>query len=357
MKYFMIAGEPSGDLHGSSLMNEIRKQDDAAVFRGMGGAKMKHSGLDMVADIADNSIMGFWEVLIKIWKIKTLIDLLKSSMLQFQPDKVILIDYGGLNLRMARFAKSQNLEVHYYIPPKVWAWNEKRVHKIRKYTDQAYVIFPFEEEYFRKHNVAAHYVGNPVVQLVEDFQRKYSESRRLDNQIALLPGSRPQEIRRMLPVMLAMTPRFRNYQFVVAATNEQVIATMNLPENVKIVADDTYEVLRTSRIAVVTSGTANLEAALLDTPQIVVYKANPISYFIARNLIKVRYISPVNLILDKLVCTELIQNKFNAVDLEREVENLLMEENASRVMKGYGELRKQLGEKDAAFEAARSICN
>ncbi|MBI1305387.1 MAG: lipid-A-disaccharide synthase [Bacteroidetes bacterium] len=355
MKYFVIAGEASGDLHGSRLIRAIKKLDETAEFRGMGGDMMIEAGLDPIAHIREFSIMGFVEVLLKFVSIRKLFKRTESAISDFKPDKVILIDYGGFNLRMAKRVKKMGIPVHYYILPKVWAWNEGRVKKIRDFVDFAYVIFPFEEKWFKQRGVNAMYVGNPVVSTIETYRSVAGKTEPSENHIALLPGSRKQEIQRILPVMLLVAERFTNFEFTIAIREKSELIPETLPSNVRVETGNTYHTVMTSRLALVTSGTANLETAMLNTPQVVLYKASPLSYWIGKRVVKVKFISPVNLILNRALITELIQTDCNLINLERETERLLDGESANNIRAGYAELTEMLTSKDAAMETASAI--
>lgn len=354
MKYFIIAGEASGDLHGAHLAKEIFLLDPTAEMLGMGGDLMKKEGVQLAVDYSAYSFMGFVEVIRNLGKIKRLIKTIKKKITAFNPDKIILIDYGGFNLKIAKFCKERGIETHFYILPKVWAWNEKRVIKIRKYVDFGYCIFPFEEAYFTGHDVNASYVGNPVVEQILAFKKLHPTVAKKD-QIALLPGSRAQEVSRIMPTMLQYAKTRPEIHFVVAAHNKNLFADFTFPPNVTFSTSGTYTTVYESKAAVVTSGTANLETALLGCPQVVCYKANGLSYMIGKRLVKIKYISPVNLILDKLVIQELIQADFNVVHLDKEVAELLKPEQAELIGKDYLKLWDVLSKKSAAKETAIKI--
>jgi len=355
MRYFIIAGEASGDLHASSLMNEIRGLDSNAEFKGMGGPQMIHEGLNVVHHMDEMNFMGFYEVVRNLRRVNKVLKHMKNALKDFKPDKLILVDYGGFNLRMAKYAKKIGIEVHFYILPKVWAWNEGRIKKIKKFVDKGYVIFPFEEEYFRRGGVDATYCGNPTVEGLSKFLESEFQKKVNDKQIALLPGSRPQEIERILSTMLSIVSSFANYQFVIAIGNNAHLLPEKLPANVTAMTGSTYSIVHTSKAAIVTSGTANLETALLMTPQIVVYKANPLSFFIGKRLVKVKFISPVNLILNKALLTELIQNDCNQVTLTKALEEVLDSTKSNEILDGYKQLQNQLGETHPSKEVASRI--
>jgi lipid-A-disaccharide synthase len=357
-KIYLIAGEVSGDLHGGKLVSALKRLDDAAQFFGVGGSNMKAQGQMQVIDIKSFSIMGFWEVLTKIFQIKRLFQLVKQDILDKQPNKVVLIDYGGFNLRMAKFCKAHAIETHFYILPKVWAWNEKRVYKLVKYVDHAYAIFPFEEAYFQKFGLNCTYVGNPVNDSVSDYLKRVEgiEKNAEESYIALLPGSRDQELKRILPSMLEAATLKPEASFVIALqADNQILKSMDIPSNVKIIVGKTYEVVRGADCALVTSGTANLEAALLNIPQIVCYKANPLSYAIGKRVVKIKYISPVNLILDRALVPEVLQNDLNGLHLSCLLDDLQQSQNRARILAGYMELSVLLGNQRVDEHVAQLI--
>jgi lipid-A-disaccharide synthase len=356
VKYFIIAGEASGDLHASNLVTQIRHLDPTAEIRGMGGPLMARAGVDCVVDYSDYSFMGLIEVVQNLGKIRRLFHTIKHEITTWQPDKVLLVDYGGFNLKIAKFCKRLGVQTHFYILPKVWAWNEKRVVKIRDNVDFGYCIFPFEEDYFTGHGVNAQYVGNPVVEQIQNYLKENDNLVRQDY-IALLPGSRNQEIKYILPIMIAYAETRKDLSFVVAMHNKKLFEGYVFPDNIRISENDTYTIVALAKAAIVTSGTANLETALLNTPQVVCYKANAISYAIGKRLVKIKYVSPVNLILDKLVIPELLQDTFNVVHLGKEVNALLSAETADRIRTDYSALWKTLGSSSAALNTAKQIVN
>jgi lipid-A-disaccharide synthase len=376
MKYYIIAGEASGDLHGSNLIKELRKLDNAAQIRCWGGDKMQEAGGELVKHYRDLAFMGFTEVLMNLRTIFRNLRFCKEDILQYKPDVLILIDYPGFNLRIAKWAKQQGLRIIYYISPQVWAWKENRVKMMKQCIDKMLVILPFEKDYFRdKWNWEVEYVGHP---LVEEIERHKAQGSRLKGQgtrlkgqgtrlkgqdtgdkaqevdrpvIALLPGSRKQEILKKLPIMLEVSKSFPNYQFIVAKA----------PGVEEAFYDDllkpTYDLLLQSSAALVTSGTATLETALFGVPEVVCYKGSSISYQIAKRVIKVKYISLVNLIMDKLVVKELIQHELTPENLRRELTGLLTDTSKiETVQKDYAELKRILSEGgNASAAAARSI--
>ncbi len=355
MKYFLIAGEASGDLHGADVVSEIRGLDKDAQIVGMGGDKMKSAGTKLIVSYKEYSFMGFVEVLFNLRKIKKLFTIVKQSILDNKPDRVVLIDYGGFNLKIAKFCHELSIPTHFYILPKTWAWNEKRVLKIKKYVDKGYCIFPFEEEYFKGHGINASYVGNPVQHQIQEYLSNRKDTTRIEKQIALLPGSRKQEIERITPRMLEFAKTRKDLSFVLAAHDREAYGTFTFPHNVRFSDKSTYDIVAESQAAIVTSGTANLETALLNTPQVVVYVANSISYAIGKRLVRLKYISPVNLIMDKLVIKELIQDDYNIVTLESEVNRLLDTKTSKMMTSNYQELKTILGNNSAAHEVAKSI--
>lgn len=347
----MIAGEASGDLHASNLIRELKKLDTAAEFRCWGGDLMQQQGATIVKHYRELAFMGFVEVLMNLRTIFKNLRFCKEDLLQYQPDTLILVDYPGFNLRIAEWAKQQGIKVVYYISPQVWAWKESRVKKMRQTIDKMLVILPFEQHYFReKWNWEVEYVGHPLVQVIENERAKPDRAPMSDKPIvALLPGSRKQEILKKLPIMLEVAPKFPGHQFIIAKApsieDEFYNALIKNYPNVSWVSNRTYDLLSQSAAALVTSGTATLETALFEVPEIVCYKGSNISYQIAKRVIKVKYISLVNLIMDKLVVKELIQHELTVDNLVYELRNLL--ENPNR--------KKQLAEDYKALKAALSF--
>jgi lipid-A-disaccharide synthase len=360
LKYYIIAGERSGDMHAASLMRELKIQDPDATFRCWGGDMMQAAGGVLVRHYKDMAFMGFLEAAANTFKIVQFLRECKADILQFKPDVVILVDYAGFNLRIAKFAKEQGLKVFYYISPKIWAWNQGRVHTIKKLVDRMFVILPFEKEFYNKFEYRVDYIGNPIMDTVRNHQASPDFIRRnhLNPKpiIAVLPGSRKQEIESILFIMLSVLPAFREYQFVVAAVsnlNQSYYENFNRDPNIKIVYDQTYDLLANSQAALVTSGTATLETALFDVPQVVCYTTSLISYWIGRAVIKVPYISLVNLIADKPVVTELIQNSLTGRNIISELKKILFDKTFIHKQKaGYREIREKLGEANSAARAA-----
>lgn len=329
MNYYIIAGEASGDLHGSNLIKELHRQDSSASIRCWGGDKMQEAGATLVKHYRDLAFMGFVEVLKNINTIFKNLSFCKEDILQHKPDVLVLIDYPGFNLRIAKWAKENNIRVIYYISPQVWAWKENRVKMMKQCIDKMLVILPFEKEYYKnKWNWDVEYTGHPLLEEVENYQSE-KVSNRFSNKavIALLPGSRKQEILKKLPVMLEVSKEFPSYQFIVAkapGVDDSFYAELiKDSSNVSSVSNETYSLLRQSTAALVTSGTATLETALFNVPQVVCYKGNEVSYQIAKRLINIKYISLVNLIMDKEVVKELIQHEMNAANLSVELRKIL----------------------------------
>ncbi|MGI9593766.1 MAG: lipid-A-disaccharide synthase [Patiriisocius sp.] len=353
MKYYIIAGEASGDLHGANLIKSIKAKDPKASFRFWGGDLMQQQTNGLVKHYRDLAFMGFIEVLFNLRTIFKNISICKKDITSFQPDVIIFIDYPGFNLRIAKWAKKEGFKTHYYISPQIWAWKEGRIKDIKTDVDAMYVILPFEKDFYQdKHNYPVHFVGHPLIDAISDREpitlEAFAAAHRLDQRpiIALLPGSRKQEISKMLDVMLSITEDFANYQFVIAGAPSQE-ASFYAPflhkQNVHLLLNKTYDLLSVSHAAIVTSGTATLETALFKVPQVVCYKANPISVAIARQVVKLKFISLVNLILDKEVVTELIQGDFNTQRLSEEVNKILNTDNRVSLLESYDDLEQKLG--------------
>ena len=366
MKYYLIAGEASGDLHGSNLIKQIRVLDSNAQVRCWGGDKMEATGATLVKHYKDLAFMGFAEVIKNLPAILRNIKFCKNDIAAFHPDVIIFIDYPGFNLRMAKWAKENNYKTVFYISPQVWAWKENRVPKMKKTIDKMIVILPFEKEYYKsKWNWDVDYVGHPLVQVIEEFKRSELETQnpklKTQNYIALLPSSRKQEIAKKLPIMLAVSKAFPQHQFVLAKAqaidDEFYAAFMQRYTNVSSVRNKTYELLMQSTAALVTSGTATLETALFDVPEVVCYKGSNVSYQIAKRVIKIKYISLVNLIMDKLVVKELIQNDLTVSNLTSELTELLFDyKRQEQLKKDYADLKNILSAGgNASANAAKII--
>lgn len=365
MKYYIIAGEASGDLHGSNLIKELIKLDGSADIRAWGGDMMEAAGATIIKHFRDLAFMGFVEVVMNLRTIFRNLDFCKKDILEFQPDVLILIDYPGFNIRIAKWARQQGLKIVYYISPQVWAWKENRVKTIKASVDKMLVILPFEKEFYRKWNFEVEYVGHPLVEVVDEWQKKKVQPIPTSGKeiIALLPGSRKQEILKKLPVMLETSRYFPAYEFVVAKApgldDSFYDALLAGYSNVKTVSGKTYDLLMQSKAALVTSGTATLETALFGVPEVVCYKGSPISYEIAKRVIKIKYISLVNLIMDKLVVKELIQNDLTPDNLKRELTDILTNnQRLAQIKTDYANLRSLLSEGGhASSNAARAINN
>ncbi len=354
-KLYIIAGEDSGDLHGSNLIKALRAKVPLAV-RGIGGDNMQAQGVELVAHIKDTNFMGFVEILRNINKIRKLFRTIKSDIINWKPDAVVLIDYPGFNLRMAKFIHQLGIKVLYYISPQVWAWKKGRVKKIKKYTDRMLVILPFEQAFYAREGVEVDFVGHPLLDVI-DLQTNAQEAAGKPI-VALLPGSRKQEIHRMLPVMLALADHFPSYQFVIAGAPsqekefyQQLIGHSDLG----LVMNQTYQLLAKASYAIVTSGTATLETALFRVPEIVCYKGSAISYFIGKRLVKVEFISLVNLILGRKAVAELIQYEYTVDKVAHQLKRLMQVDTQKHLFKDYDELREKLGNKGASKRAATVI--
>ena len=364
MKYYIISGEASGDLHGSNLIHALREKDPKAEFRGWGGDLMQAQGMDLVAHYRDLAFMGFIEVVFNLSTILGNIKRCKKDIETYRPDVLILIDYPGFNMRIARWAKQQNIPVHYYIAPQAWAWKENRVKDIRRDVTALYVILPFEEAFFDQRGCPVHYVGHPLRDAIDlktaIDQAQFRVNHGLDKRpiIALLPGSRKQEIAAMLPIMASITDEFPNYQFVIGAPSIDLNFYQRIlnQTKIKVVTQETYTILNVAHAAMVTSGTATLETALLKVPQVVCYKGNWLSYAIARRIIKLSYISLVNLILDRQAVPELIQGDFNRQTLVAHLRSILSDQGRTQQLKSYDQLLEALGPKGASKRVAALIC-
>jgi lipid-A-disaccharide synthase len=366
MKYYIIAGEASGDLHASNLMEEIKKKDPRAHFRCWGGDRMQAGGAELVKHIRDLAFMGFAEVVLNLRTIYANFRLCKRDLLAWKPDVLILVDYPGFNMRMAAFAKAHGIPVVYYVSPQIWAWNQGRVKKIRRTVDRMLVILPFEKAFYARFGMEVDYVGHPLLDALETpgTERQldgFRKRNRLPDKplVAILPGSREQEISRLLPGMLAASKNFPSFHFVVAGLSMLPAANyahVPLPENVSLVFDQTHALLSCAEAALVTSGTATLETALFEVPMVVCYKAGRVSYHIARKLVKVKYISLVNLVMDQELVRELIQDEFNEKAVSGELSRLLTDTvYRTRMLSGYTEMKAVLGGRGASERAAGII--
>ncbi|CAN5459890.1 lipid-A-disaccharide synthase [soil metagenome] len=367
MKYYVIAGEASGDMHAANLMKELKRFDAAADFRFWGGDLMEREGGKLVKHYRDLAFMGFTEVIMNLRTILRNIEFCKSDLLKHKPDALILVDYPGFNLRIAEFAKKQGIKVFYYISPQIWAWKQSRVHKIKRIVDKMYVILPFEKEFYKKFDYEVEFVGHPLLDEIENIkaQSKALNDFTMDNKltekpiIALLPGSRRQEISVMLPLMLSVVESFPDFQFVIAAAPsvpEKFLSEIIGNKKVGVVSGQTYSLLTHATAALVTSGTATLETALFGVPEVVCYKGGWISYSIARLLIKVDYISLVNLIMNREVVKELIQNELNSSSLKDELNAIIKDQQKNKTMRAdFIALKEMLGGPGASAKTAEHI--
>jgi lipid-A-disaccharide synthase len=365
MKYYIIAGEASGDLHGSNLMKALFEEDSKADIRFWGGDLMQSVGGTLVKHYKELAFMGFAEVIMNLGTILNNIKFCKADISKFKPDVIIFIDYPGFNMRIAKWAKERNIKTHYYISPQIWAWKENRIKAIKRDFEKLYVILPFEKDFYeKKHHFPVEFVGHPLIDAIHNRPKldeaKFRKENNLDEKpiIALLPGSRKQEISKMLEQMLAVVDDFKDYQFVIAGAPGQELSYYEQflkKKSVHLIANKTYDLLSVSIAALVTSGTATLETALHKVPEIVCYKGNWISYQIAKRIITLKYISLVNLIMDKEVVTELIQDQCNKKRIKEELHKLLQPENRSRMLGEYELLEQKLGGDGASKKVAHLI--
>lgn len=360
MKYYIIAGERSGDLHASNLVKALKGQDSQAVFRGIGGDYLQAEGVSLLFHYQEISFMGFLEVISNLSAIKKALKKCKEDLSKYQPDVLILVDFAGFNLRVAKFAKENNLKVFYYISPKIWAWNQNRAFRVKQLVDRMFVILPFEKDFYRKFEYDVDYVGNPVYDAIgaHSPNPEFKIQNTLSDKpvIAILPGSRKQEVLSMLDIMVNIIPYFKDHEFVIAAVS-------NLPRSfyepfnkkgIKVVYDQTYDLLSVAETAVVTSGTATLETALFEVPQVVCYRTSGFTYTIAKMLIKVKYISLVNLVAGEEVVKELIQKEFTQENLINELNKITGDKiNRDLQLEGYKKVKSILGSIGASEKAAR----
>jgi lipid-A-disaccharide synthase len=366
MKYYIIAGEASGDLHASNLMKGLREVDSQAQFRVWGGDLMQAQGGVVVRHIRDLAFMGVWEVLKNLRTIFGHLALCERDLMSFRPDVLILVDYPGFNLKMARFAHKQGLPTFYYIAPKIWAWKESRIHTIRKFVDRLFVIFPFEVSYYDQHQMSVVYEGNPLKDAIADYLRQaetreaFMARHQLPDKplIALIPGSRHQELKWILPEMIQLVPRFPGYQFVVSGVpsiERSVYDSLMQGAALPLIFGETYNLMNFAQAAVVTSGTATLETALFGTPQVVVYKTSPVTYAIGRPFVHIEFFSLVNIIMKRQVVKELLQFGLPG-DMERELRRLLYDEDyRARMLQEYQTLQQSLGEPGVSRRVAAQM--
>ncbi|HRX10907.1 MAG TPA: lipid-A-disaccharide synthase [Draconibacterium sp.] len=370
MKYYLIAGEASGDLHGSNLMKELKTADKNAEFRFFGGDLMQAVGGKLVKHYREMAFMGIVNVLLNLKTINRNLKFCKTDLLEFNPDVLILIDYPGFNLRIAEFAKQNNIKVFYYISPKVWAWKEYRVKKIKNVVDEMFTIFPFETEFYKKYNFDVHYVGNPLLDSISEFNKTalskndFVARNNFDNRkiVALLAGSRIQEIKNTLPLMVEISKLFPTFQFVVAGVKSIDIELYkeylkDFP--VKLIFDQTYDLLNNSHTALVTSGTASLETALFNVPQTVIYKMEggwPVDIVMRNFVLKTVGVALPNIILNKIIVSEYIQMKMTLKNVKAEMEKLLFnEEYREKIFENYKRLMELMGEPGSSKRAAQKM--
>ena len=365
MKYYIIAGEASGDLHGANLMKNLYKEDPNAEIRFWGGDLMQNVGGTLVKHYRELAFMGFLEVILNLKTILNNIKICKKDIEQFNPDYIIFIDYPGFNMRIATWAKERNIPTHYYISPQIWAWKENRIKAIKRDVDFMYVILPFEKEFYEnKHNFPVTFVGHPLIDAIQDRENISIEKFRTEHDlsekpiIALLPGSRKQEITKMLSIMLSVVSDFPEYQFVIAGAPSQDFEFYEPflnKKNIKFISNKTYDLLSVSHAALVTSGTATLETALFKVPEVVCYKGSWVSYQIAKRIITLKYISLVNLIMDKEVVKELIQDELNTKNLKIELKKITEGKDRDLMLENYQLLESKLGGSGASAKTAHLI--
>ena len=361
-KIYIISGERSGDMHASNLVLALNELDAKIQFRGMGGSYSKEAGVELALDYQDVALMGFIEVIFGFRKVLKYLRWIKKDLISYRPDVLVLVDFGGFNMKIASFAKKLGIPVHYYIPPKVWAWNQNRAYALKESVDQVYSILPFEPAFFEKFGMKVHYVGNPLLDEIKKFKAHdfFYQKNELSYQpiVALLPGSRTQEVLGMLAKMIALVKDFPQVQFVVAGVDSlpASVYELALAQGIRVIYNQTYDLLSHAVASVVTSGTATLETALFNVPQVVVYKTSWISYQIGRRLIRVPYISLPNLIADRQVVRELIQDDFSSINLKEELNRLVSDASyRNEIQSGYTQIRSRIGEESASQQTAQLI--
>ncbi len=365
MKYYIIAGEPSGDLQASFLVKELKNADESAQIRCFGGDLMEQQGATVVKHYRELAFMGVEQVLLNLRTIFKNMAFCKEDILRYEPDVLILVDYPGFNLKIAKWAKANNIKVFYYISPKIWAWNQKRVHKIKKIIDKMFVILPFEKDFYAKFNYDVDFVGHPLLDSIPMKEKStfsdFCTTHQLNSKpiIAILPGSRKQEITDMLTIMLSVVDSFPDYQFVIAGAPSQKLEFYQqfLTKDIAIIENKTYDLLQHSYAALVVSGTANLETALFKVPQVVCYKTGKLFYALAKIVILIPFISLVNLIMDKEICKELIQKELNTDNLTKELNKIIDESSRKTMLENYEILHQKLGGSGASKKAAELIVN
>ena len=357
MKIYIITGEKSGDQHASQIVNELKKQYNNIQVRAWGGNALESYNVKIDKHIKEINYMGFWYVIKNVFQIFKNLRQCKQNILDFSPDLILLVDYPGFNLKIAEFANKNNFKIFYYISPKIWAWKSSRIKKIKKYIDKMFIIFPFEKKYYLDRGVDVNYFGNPVLEYISNnkFNQIYSDK----PIISLLPGSRKQEIERVLPIMLEATKFFPDYNFIISATNTFSVdyyQEYTKGYSVDILFDKQYDLLYSSKASIVTSGTSTLEAALMNIPQIACYKTSIFSYFFAKLLVKIKYISLVNILLGKNAVVELIQNKLTPTNIKENLDQILDGNTRSEMLNNYEELKNILQKnKSVSKEIAREI--
>jgi lipid-A-disaccharide synthase len=362
MKFYLIAGERSGDLHGSNLIKQLQQREPGAQFRGFGGDYMREAGMEEVVHYRELAFMGFAEVLANLRTISKKIKQCKRDILAYRPDVIVLIDYAGFNMRIAKFAKQQGIRVFWYISPKVWAWNQGRALTLKAMVDRMFVILPFEKDFFKKFDWNVDYAGNPVLDAIKahrpaaDFRQRSGLSS-APGIVALLPGSRQQELKKIIPLMAGVVAKMPDVQFVVAAVsnlNQEFYGELRKLSNVKFVQDAAYDLLTIADAAIVTSGTATLETALFRVPQVVVYKTSVLTYCIARMIINVRFISLVNLVADKEVVKEMIQQEASVEGVSAELKRIIQDESyRAKMLNAYDNIIRILDTGSASENTAR----
>ncbi|WP_320110254.1 lipid-A-disaccharide synthase [Draconibacterium orientale] len=369
MRYYIIAGEASGDLHGSNLMKELKVTDKAADFRFFGGDKMQAVGGKLVKHYREMAFMGIVNVILNIRTIKRNMEFCKKDLLNYKPDVLILIDYPGFNLRIAEFAKQNNIKVYYYISPKLWAWKEYRVKKVRAFVDELFTIFPFETEFYKKHGIDVNYVGNPLFDSIKEFENtaqsaaEFKAKNNLDERliIALLAGSRVQEIKGTLPVMKKAVEGRKDYQVVLAgvsSVDKELYDGILQDSNIKVLYESTYDLLNNAHAALVASGTAALETALFRVPQTVLYKVEGgvLVHYIMAAVLKINWVSLPNIILGKMAVKELLQKDMTVKKVSAELDCLLGDEKyRERILADYREMQKLMGEPGCSKRAAEKM--
>lgn len=355
-KLLIICGEKSGEMHAAKMCVELLKSDSSVKIVGWGGNHMRTAGVEVTRDISTLAMMGFWEVFKRIFFVKKLFSECKELITDFEPDVILFVDYSGFNLRMGKWSAQKGFVNHYYIPPKTWAWNSKRTHKLRTFFKKVYTILPFEKPFFESYGVETHYVGNPILESINN-QKQEKVRSSVKPLIALIPGSRASEISGILPEMCKLKSRFTEFEFVISGVNsvDSVLYEAAKKYNITVRYDSFYEILSEADYAIVTSGTATLETAMLDVPQIVVFKTSWLTYLIARLFVKIKYISLVNLIADDYVVEELIQENFNINRLCLSLKNLI--ENRSITLQKYKFVRENIGSKNASKEVSNYLIN